>query len=94
MRNGGGVRPESFYFLYIRKVYPRLGRPLYPLTRVLSPLLHGTRLLLFVASVAGGHKLDHSWFGSEIRTSGEPPVVRPLRAHALHSSLFTLHFRT
>ena len=27
--------------------------------------------------------------GSETRTSGEPPVVRSLRAHALHSALFT-----
>ena len=26
--------------------------------------------------------------GSETRTSGEPPVVRSLRAHALHSALF------
>ena len=27
--------------------------------------------------------------GSETRTSGDPPVVRSLRAHALHSALFT-----
>ena len=57
------------------------GDPLPVQARVPSPL-------------PGGHKLGHSWFGSENRTSGEPPVVRPLRAHALHSALCTLHFRT
>ena len=48
------------------------------------PCKHGS-----LSPLPGGHKLDHSWFGSETRTSGEPPVVRPLRAHALHSSLCT-----
>ena len=46
---------------------------------------------LWAAGTGGPDRPAPTALGSETRTSGEPPVVRPLRAHALHSAIFTLH---
>ena len=57
LRNGGGLAaPPGCVSIQDLMPHRRSWKRIpYPLMRVLSPLLHGTRLLLFVASVAGGH---------------------------------------
>lgn len=56
--------------------------PLPVQARVPSPLLHGTRMLLFIVSVAGEHELDHSCKGGSFLLF-TPVEVCPQKGAAL-----------